>query len=152
METVNQATANQSNLSKRISAPGRGKSGKAKCRHCKGWNHTTDECHRLGKSKCPMFENFGHLLQDCWFKDQPHKWKNKSTTHPAKKLWTETVNAVVETVKKPKEAAPKGVLAFAVIEEVEESLAKASLVEQEEGEVTVVWDENENITLSSYNM
>ena len=43
------------------------------CKLCKKPNHTTDECHHLGKTRCDICKKFGHSLDKCWY-DQGKKW------------------------------------------------------------------------------
>src|SRR6267142_5462906 len=42
------------------------------CKLCKKPNHTTDECHHLGKTRCDICKKFGHSLDKCWY-DQGKK-------------------------------------------------------------------------------
>jgi len=42
------------------------------CKLCEKPNHTTDECHHLGKTRCDICKKFGHSLNKCWY-DQGKK-------------------------------------------------------------------------------
>src|SRR6266850_4800172 len=42
------------------------------CKLCEKPNHTTDECHHLGKTRCNICKKFSHSLDKCWY-DQGKK-------------------------------------------------------------------------------
>src|SRR6267142_1506577 len=43
------------------------------CKLCEKPNHTTNECHHLGKTRCDICKKFSHSPNKCWY-DQGKKW------------------------------------------------------------------------------
>jgi len=58
------------------------------CKLCKKPNHTTDECHHLGKTRCDICKKFGHSPDKCWY-DQGKKWpqEGKIGEDRRKNIW-----------------------------------------------------------------
>src|SRR6267142_3209858 len=73
---ANFAKARKPPLFNRITKPGTASQSQPNvtkfCKLCEKPNHTTDECHHLGKTRCNICKKFGHSLNKCWY-DQGKK-------------------------------------------------------------------------------